>query len=153
MKMRSNPTFKAALFRPMRETRGIVRSCWRSERGVAAVEFALVLPIVLLVLSGIIQFGFVLFLQSHVADVARETARRAAVGELAQAEAEQFAQDSLLNWGVTYSVAVTPPDPNDPNDTDVDVQISLHMSQAALIDVLGLFQSGTLTAAVTAREE
>ena len=153
MKTRFNPALKAALFRPMRATLGIVRSCWRSERGVAAVEFALAIPFVLLVLSGIIQFGFVLFLQSHVADVARETARRAAVGELAQADAVQFAQDTLLNWGVTYSVAVTLPDPNDPNDTDVDVQISLPMSQAALIDILGLFQSGTLTAAVTAREE
>ena len=153
MNIRSNPALKAALFRPMRATRGIVRSCWRNERGVAAIEFALAIPIVLLVLSGIIQFGFVLFLQSHVADVARDTARRAAVGELAQAEAEQFAQDRLLNWGVTYSVAVTLPVPNDPNDTDVDVQISLPMSQVALIDLLGLFQSGTLTATVTAREE
>ncbi len=88
-----------------------------------------------------------------MADVARETARRAAVGEFAQAEAEQFAQNRLLNWGVNYNVVVDLPDPNDPNDTDVDVQISLPMSQAALIDVLGLFQSGTLTAAVTAREE
>ncbi len=88
-----------------------------------------------------------------MADVARDTARRAAVGELAQAEAEQFAQDRLLNWGVTYTVAVTLPDPNDSNDTDVDVQISLPMSQVALIDLLGLFQSGTLTATVTAREE
>ncbi len=148
MKTRVNPALKAALFRPMRATRGIVRSCWRSERGVAAVEFALAIPIVLLVLSGIIQFGFVLFLQSHVADVARETARRVAVGEFEQAEAEQFAQDSLLNWGVTYTVAVTFPDPD-----DVDVQISLPMSQAALIDLLGLFQSGTLAATVTAREE
>ena len=147
MKTRFNPALKAALFRPMRATRGIVRSCWRSERGVAAVEFALVIPFVLLLLSGIIQFGFVLFLQSHVADVARETARRAAVGELEQAEAIQFAQDSLLNWGVTYDVVVTL------NGTDVDVQISLPMSQAALIDVLGLFQSGTLIAALTAREE
>ena len=153
MNIRSNPALKAALFGPMRATRGIVRSCWRNERGVAAIEFALAIPIVLLVLSGIIQFGFVLFLQSHVADVARDTARRAAVGELAQAEAEQFAQDSLLNWGVAYSVAVTLPVPNDPNDTDVDVQISLPMSQVALIDLLGLFQSGTLTATVTAREE
>ncbi len=82
-----------------------------------------------------------------MADGARDTARRAAVGELAQAEAVQFAQDSLLNWGVTYDVVVTL------NGTDVDVQISLPMSQAALIDLLGLFQSGTLTAAVTAREE
>ncbi len=148
MKTRFNPALKVALFRPMRATRGIVRSCWRSERGVAAIEFALAMPFVLLVLSGIIQFGFVLFLQSHVADVARETARRVAVGEFEQAEAVQFAQDSLLNWGVTYTVAVTFPDPD-----DVDVQISLPMSQAALIDLLGLFQSGTLTAAVTAREE
>ncbi len=148
MKTRVNPALKTALFRPMRATLGIVRSCWRSERGVAAVEFALAIPFVLLVLSGIIQFGFVLFLQSHVADVARETARRVAVGEFEQAEAEQFAQDSLLNWGVTYTVAVTFPDPD-----DVNVQISLPMSQAALIDVLGLFQSGTLTAAVTVREE
>ena len=147
MKTRVNPALKAALFRPMRATRGIVRSCWRSERGVAAVEFALAIPFVLLVLSGIIQFGFVLFLQSHVADVARETARRVAVGEFEQAEAEQFAQDSLLNWGVTYTVAVTDPDP------DVVVQISLPMSQAALIDLLGVFQSGTLSATVTARGE
>jgi len=147
MKTRFNPALKAAQFRPMRATLGIVRSCCRSERGVAAVEFALAIPFVVLVLSGIIQFGFVLFLQSHVADVARDTARRAAVGELTQAEAEQFAQDKLLNWGVTYDVVVAL------NGTDVDVQISLPMSQAALIDVFGLFQSGTLTAAVTAREE
>ena len=147
MKTRLNPALKVALFRPMRATRCLVRSCWRSERGVAAIEFAIVVPFVLLVLAGIIQFGFALFLQSHVADIARDTARRVAVGDFEQAEAVQFAQDSLLNWGVTYTVAVTLPDP------DVVVQISLPMSQAALIDLLGVFQSGTLSATVTAREE
>ena len=147
MKTRLNPALKVALFRPMRATRCLVRSCWRSERGVAAIEFAIVVPFVLLVLAGIIQFGFVLFLQSHVADIARDTARRVAVGEFEQAEAVQFAQDSLLNWGVTYTVVVTLPDP------DVVVQISLPMSQAALIDLLGVFQSSTLSATVTAREE
>ncbi len=147
MKTPLNSALKAALFRPLRATRGIVRSCWRSERGVAAIEFAIVMPFVLLVLAGIIQFGFVLFLQSHVADVARDTARRVAVGEFEQAEGVQFAQDTLLNWGVTYTVAVTDPDP------DVVVQISLPMSQAALIDLLGVFQSGTLSATVTARGE
>ncbi len=147
MKTRFNPALKAALFRPLRATRGILRSCWRSERGVAAIEFAIVVPFALLLLAGIIQFGFVLFLQSHVADVARDTARRVAVGEFEQAEGVQFAQDSLLNWGVTYTVGVTFPAP------DVVVQISLPMSQAAMIDLLGLFQSGTLSATVTAREE
>ncbi len=150
MKMRFDPALKAALFRPLQATRSFGRSCWHSECGVAAVEFAIAIPFVLMVLAGIIQFGFVLFLQSHVADVARETARRVAVGEYEQTEAEQFAQDRLLNWGVTYTVAITTPDPG---DTDVVVQISLPMSQAAMIDLLGLFQSGTLTATVTTREE
>ncbi len=153
MKLRFNPALKATLFRPKRATPGIVGSCWRNERGVAAIEFAFVMPLVVLALSGIIQFGWILFLQSHLVDVARETARRVSVGEFAQADAVQFAQNRLLSWGVTYSVAVTVPDPNDPDDTDIDVQISLPMSQAAIIDILGIMQSGTLSAAVTARAE
>ena len=120
-----------------------------NESGVSAIEFALIVPVALTMLTGVIQFGFVLFVENQMADVARDTARRFAVGEATQAEATQFAQDSLLNWGVTYTATVTPPDPADPNDNDVNVQISLPMSDAALDDVLGLFQSGTLNASVT----
>ncbi len=36
---------------------------------------------------------------------------------------------------------------------DIAVTISLPMSEAALMDVLGVFQSGNLTAAVTMRQE
>ncbi len=93
--------------------------------------------------AGIIQFGFALFIENHMADVARDAARRFAVGESNQAETVQFAQDTLLNWGVTYTVTVTP------NVNDVDVQVSLPMSSTAIIDMLGLFQSGTLSVSVT----
>ena len=126
---------------------------WRNRSGVAAVEFAIIVPVGLALLAGIIQFGFALFVESHMAGVARDTARRFAVGAASQAEAAQYAQDTLLNWGVTYTVTVTPPDPSDPSDVNVNVLISLPRSSVAIFDMLGLFQSGTLTTSVTMLEE
>lgn len=117
--------------------------------GVAAIEFAIIAPVIIALFTGIIQFGFILFIQNHMADVARDAARRFAVGETTQAETVQFAQATLINWNVTYTVTVTPPNPSDPNDNDVTVDISLPRSHAAIVDIFGLFQSGTLNASVT----
>ena len=120
-----------------------IAALWDDVSGVSAIEFALIVPIALTLLSGIIQFGFVLFIENHMADVARDAARRFSVGESNQSETEQYAQDTLLNWGVTYTVTVTP------NVNDVIVLISLPRSNVAIIDMLGLFQSGALTTSVT----
>ncbi len=98
------------------------------------------------------QFGSVMFLENHMTSVARETSRRVAVGELVQADAESSAQQALVNWGVTYEVSITPSTAGGGND-DITVAISLPMREAALMDVLGVFQSGNLTAAVTMRQE
>ncbi len=61
---------------------------WRSliahkhhESGQAVVEFAIVLPILLLLVMGIIQFGFILNGQITVTSAAREGARLAAVSD------------------------------------------------------------------------
>ncbi len=116
---------------------------WDDESGVAAMEFAFIATIAVTLFSGIVQFGFVLFIENHMADVARDAARRFAVGESDQSETVQYAQDTLLNWGVTYTVTVTP------IADDVDVQVSLPMSSVSIIDMLGLFQSGTLSVSVT----
>ena len=64
------------------------RRGWGSERGAAAVEFALVLPILVLILFGVIEFGGVYNAQLMVTGAAREGAREMAVGgDLADAEA------------------------------------------------------------------
>ncbi len=128
------------------------RALWRGRDGAAAVEFAFIAPILLLLLSGIVQFGSIMFLENHRTNVARETSRRVAVGELAEADAESSAQQPLVNWGVTYDVDVDLVDVGGGNQ-DIVVTISLPMSEAALMDVLGVFQSGNLTAAVTMRQE
>lgn len=56
-----------------------VRKHDRSDRGAAAVEFALVVPILLLVMVGIVNFGFVLAQQISLNNAARQAARYAVV--------------------------------------------------------------------------
>lgn len=128
-------------------------SFWQDRRGVSAVEFAFVLPIVVMLLGGVFQFGFALFMQGHISEVARDVSRRVAVGELTQSQAVTFAENSLINPNVTYAIAVTMPDPDDVNDRDILVTISAPLKQISPIDILGLFQEGNLSTAVTRRIE
>jgi Flp pilus assembly protein TadG len=55
------------------------RTRWRDDRGAAAVEFALVLPILILLLFGIIEFARVWNVRQTLTDAAREGARVAVV--------------------------------------------------------------------------
>ena len=54
-------------------------SHWRSERGAAAVEFALVLPILMTLLLGVIEFGHYFNVQISATHAAREAARSMSV--------------------------------------------------------------------------
>jgi Flp pilus assembly protein TadG len=47
----------------------------RTEDGAAAIEFALVLPILLLLVFGIIEFGFALYNKEVITNASREGAR------------------------------------------------------------------------------
>ncbi len=49
----------------------------RGERGAALVEFALALPLLLVVLAGIVDFGFVFQRYEVITNAAREGARLA----------------------------------------------------------------------------
>jgi Flp pilus assembly protein TadG len=53
----------------------------RDQRGAAAIEFALVLPILIMLVYGIYQFGVGYNLKVSLTAAAREGARAAAVGE------------------------------------------------------------------------
>jgi Flp pilus assembly pilin Flp len=51
----------------------------KREEGAAAVEFALLLPLLLILLFGIIEFGLILYFQGVVASASREGARHGIV--------------------------------------------------------------------------
>lgn len=51
----------------------------KSEKGQAMVEFALVLPILLMLLLGIIDFGRILYTKSAITSLSQEAARHASI--------------------------------------------------------------------------
>jgi len=132
-----------------------MRSKWREDwkergdSGAAAVEFAIILPIFVAILFGIIQFGSVLFLHNNMMNAARETARRMSVAELNAAGAPAYANSYLAGWGLTFTVNATEPAASVPNG-DVSVQITIPAANAPLVN-FPLTWPGTLTAQVTMR--
>src|SRR5215469_8310359 len=73
------------------------------DRGAAAVEFALLLPLLLLLVFGIIDFGRALNAQITLTQAAREGSRLAALGESNVVSGTQAAATGLN----PVSVAVT----------------------------------------------
>ena len=91
-----------------------------------------------------------MFLQNHMTNVAREVARRVSIGELTEVQSETQAQSTLINWGISYTVNTTlVANAFDATKNDITVDISAPMSDAAIIDMLGLFQNETLATSVT----
>jgi len=62
---------------------GTVRSRRRTENGAAALEFALVMPVLLLLIFGLIQWGLYFWAYQGGADAARQAARSSATGQWA----------------------------------------------------------------------
>ena len=55
--------------------RRFVRRLWINEQGAELIEFAIALPILLMVTAGIVDFGFLMMRYEVVANAAREGAR------------------------------------------------------------------------------
>lgn len=70
----------------------------RSERGAAAVEMALVLPVLILLIGGIVDFGRAYYTQIILTNAAREGARGAIVLADPVARAEAAGKNDIPGW-------------------------------------------------------
>ena len=58
---------------------GHLRSFYRNKRGQALIEFAFILPFLLVIIGGIVDFGLAFFIGQVIENAAREGARAGAV--------------------------------------------------------------------------
>lgn len=82
----------------MKGRQKVKRSC---DRGAAAVEFALVVPVLLIVVFGIIDFGRMMNAQLQVSEAAREGARAATVITGTSDDRQDAARDRIAYFTAT----------------------------------------------------
>lgn len=129
------------------------------ERGASAVEFAFVLPILLLLLTGMIDVGVLMLTQNNMIRVAQSAARNLALAQMDEAQTETYIHSKLANLGTSLKVEATLPDTEAvPPETDVTVSLSIPMADVIPIDIVGMgnlkaFRKGALQTQVTMRQE
>lgn len=74
--------------------------------GAGAAEFALILPLLLLLLFGTVQYGVMFFTYNNMNNAAREGARALAVGDVNVANAESLATAFLVGWARPHATVV-----------------------------------------------
>lgn len=104
----------------------------KNEKGQALVEFTLVVPILLLLVFGIVEFGRVYSTVLAVNHVARETARAAAVGingssleEIAENAAPHLSSDDV-------TVTISPASPIRGEEVTVVVEVSVDIKSPVI---------------------
>ena len=126
----------------------------KRRRGAAVVEFALVVPIFLVLLFGIIEFGRLMMVQQVLVNASREGARRAvlegASTEVVVDEVGSYLDSSSIN--VPREAITVTPDPTTITDNEnVSVSVSIPFSSVSLMTPM--FYDGELSATTTMRSE
>ena len=135
-----------------------IKSKGKSEDGQAMVEFALVLPVFLLILCGIIDFGWLFYNQLSLNNACREGARYAVVNTAEDANTQAIINHIgnttttvFANDGVDIKIEYS--SPNDPTAGDITVSMEAEISffTPVLSTVLG--KEKTITSTVIMKVE
>ena len=127
----------------------------KKEKGQALVEFAIILPVLLLILFGILQFGVTFNQYISVTAAAREGARKASVSRslgasAATTAAVNAAKATAPSLKQTSMQVIVTPSAAWAQGSDVTVQVKYPYS----INILGkVVSSGYLTSSTTMRIE
>lgn len=131
-----------------RPLRGLGR---RDERGSTLVEFALIFPLVLMLLLGIIQYAYIYWSKETAAATAREAARRLSVGTewtCTKKEAEDRAATAAI--GARPVAVVSYPGGQQRIGGRVEVTVTMHTLDVGLFPVPN---GGVVTESAVARIE
>jgi Flp pilus assembly protein TadG len=83
----------------------------RTRRGNAVLEAALVLPILLLLAFGTVEFGHFFYVKHNLQGAAREGVRAAIIGSATNADVTRSVADAMALYGLAnsgYSVTTSP---------------------------------------------
>ncbi len=144
--------------RPRRSAVTFARRLLRGQEGSTAVEFAIILPVLLLILLGIVQFGFLFVIHTAMANAAREEARWIALagGNIAGHDVTASVEQRLGPWTDSFPGAftvVSSPPAAPPAENVVYVEVSFDLSRIAFGGLISGFAGNSISARVAQHTE
>lgn len=104
-------------------------------RGVVSVEAAFVLPVLITLVLGAMEFALLLFTYGAMQTAAREVARQLAVNYATPAEAAANVRGRLPGWSAAAAaVEVSQAFPSDPSRNVYTVQVTMPASEASPVN-------------------
>jgi Flp pilus assembly protein TadG len=128
----------------------------RSESGAAAVEFALLLPVLMMILFGIIEFGFALYQQAILTNASREGARLGivqSVPAITTAQINATIDTYLAPTGINPANVTRAIVAGGPTGTPVTVSLTLPYTFMVLPSLTSVAPQINLTAYTVMRHE
>ena len=109
----------------------------RHEAGTSAIEFALIVPFLLMLAGGIVEMANVFFVRSQLNEIVRDATRRLAVDAFDQDAAHKFivsklAQTTKAKGNITFSET----DKKGEEPTDVTVSLSIPLKDVLIFDLI-----------------
>lgn len=140
---------------PIRNLHKLFRSYRIYRRGAAVVEFAIVAPVLLLLVLGMIEYGRLVMVQQVITNATREGARQAVLDGATTASVTTVVNDFLAGSRVSGAVvAVTPNPPSTAAFGDpVTVSVQVPFSQVSWLPTPMFLGNTTLSATTVMRRE
>ncbi len=128
----------------------VVGRFFRNRKGVAAAEFALILPVFVSMIFGTLEYSIMLFTYSSMQTTARDIARQVAVNNLTPSEAQAKLASRLPPWmASSATMKITQTKPADPTANIIQVNLSVPTRLASPIT---FFSRGTTSVLETQAE-
>ncbi len=133
----------------------VCRSYRKKRRGAAAVEFAVVAPVFLLLVFGMIEYGRMVMVQQVITNASREGARAGVLDGSSNADVLGVVNQYLTSGSISgATITVTPTNPEDAEFGDpVTVSVDIPFSQVSWLPSPMYLGGKTLSATTVMRRE
>lgn len=126
----------------------------RNRRGAAVVEFAVVVPVFLTLVFGMIEYGRMVMVQQIITNAAREGARVAILTTATTSSVSSTVTTYLSNVSITGATVTVSPNPPTSATAGTGVTVTVSIPYSSVSWMAPIFLSGkTLTASAVMRTE
>ncbi|MEZ6137513.1 MAG: TadE/TadG family type IV pilus assembly protein [Pirellulaceae bacterium] len=124
-----------------------------SRQGAAAVEFAVVAPLMILLTMGMMEIGRVVMVQQLLVNASREGARLAVLPGIEEVEVQNQVIDDLESMAIMGATVLVTNDPNAAGGSSVTVDISIPAQDISWVPNPAFTLDKVLHASTTMRHE